>query len=63
MENNIAKANLYSKEKYGYSFIFLLMAKANGNAKNVLEDIGSATELLTIYAIVDAVAANGNGGN
>lgn len=58
------KANLYSKEKYGYSFVSLLLAKANGNAKEIIEAINNATELLTIYAIVDAVAnGNGNGGN
>ena len=56
------KANIYSKEKYGYSFIFLLLAKANGNAKEIIEAINNATELLTIYAIVDSVA-NGKGAN
>lgn len=64
METNMAKANTYAKEKYGYSFVSLLMAKGNRNVKNILATVGASTELLTIYAIVDSVAngkeANGN---
>lgn len=60
MENNIAKANIYAKEKYGYSFVSLLMEKGNGNVKQVLDRLATEMEILAIYALVDSVF-NGKG--
>lgn len=52
--DQMSRANIYCKEKYGYSFISLLLFKRCDVSK-ILASINDANELLTIYTLVDNV--------
>lgn len=52
--DQMSRANIYCKERYGYSFISLLLFKRCDVSK-VLASINDASELLGIYAIVDSI--------